>query len=107
VARVLSIATDLMLGSRVSETLSAAGHEVVSSPSMEETTWDGIDLIVADLDVENPEALVGLGMPVLGYYSHVDVETREAAEAAGVDLVVPRSRMARELPALAERLLDV
>jgi hypothetical protein len=107
VARVLSIATDLMLGSRVTETLSAAGHEVVSSPSMEETTWDGIDLIVADLDVENPEALVGLGMPVLGYYSHVDVETREAAEAAGVDLVVPRSRMARELPALAERLLDV
>jgi hypothetical protein len=107
VARVLSIASDLMLGSRVTETLSAAGHEVISSPSMEETTWDGIDLIVADLDVENPEALVGLGMPVLGYYSHVDVETREAAEAAGVDLVVPRSRMARELPALAERLLDV
>jgi hypothetical protein len=107
VARVLSIATDLMLGSKVTETLSAAGHEVVSSASMEETTWDGIDLIVADLDVENPEALVGLGMPVLGYYSHVDVETREAAEAAGVDLVVPRSRMARELPALAERLLDV
>ena len=49
---------------------------------------------------------VGLGMPVLGYYSHVDVETKETAEAAGVDLVVPRSRMARELPALAERLLD-
>lgn len=106
-ARVLSIATDLMLGSKVSETLSAAGHEVVSSPSIEETSWDGIDLIVADLDAENPEALVGLGMPVLGYYSHVDLETREAAEAAGVDLVVPRSRMARELPALAERLLDV
>jgi hypothetical protein len=47
-----------------------------------------------------------LGMPVLGYYSHVDVETKEAAEAAGIDLVVPRSRMARELPDLAERLLD-
>jgi hypothetical protein len=107
VARVLSIAGDLMLGSKVTETLSAAGHEVVSSPSMEETTWDGIDLIVADLDVENPEALVGLGMPVLGYYSHVDVEAKEAAEAAGIDLAVPRSRMARELPALAERLLDV
>jgi len=106
VARVLSISADLMLGSKVQETLSAAGHEVVSAPALEETTWDGIDLIVADLDVENPEALVGLGMPVLGYYSHVDVETKEAAEAAGVDLVVPRSRMARELPELAKRLLD-
>ncbi|MDX6636078.1 MAG: hypothetical protein QOF06_2281 [Solirubrobacterales bacterium] len=96
-----------MLGSKVQETLKAAGHEVVASASLEETTWDGIDVIVADLDVENPEALVGLGMPVLGYYSHVDVSIKEAAEAAGVDLVVPRSRMARELPGLVERLLDV
>src|SRR3954453_3804133 len=94
-----------MLGSRGTETLSAAGHEVVSSPSIEETTWDGIDLIVADLDVENPEALVGLGMPVLGYYSHFDVATKETAEAAWVDLAVPRSRMARELPELVERLV--
>ena len=106
-ARVLSISTDLRLGSKVQETLKAAGHEAVSSASLEETTWDGIDLIVADLDVENPEALVGLGMPVLGYYSHVDVATKEAAEAAGVDLAVPRSRMARELPDLVKRLLDV
>lgn len=105
-ARVLSIATDLMLGSKVEETLSSAGHEVTTTAAIEESTWDGIDLIVADLDVENPEALVGLGMPVLGYYSHVDVETKETAEAAGVDLVVPRSRMARELPDLAKRLLD-
>ena len=106
-ARVLSIATDLMLGSKVTETLGAVGHEVVSSPSIAESSWEDVDLIVADLDVESPEALVGLGMPVLGYYSHVDVETKEAAEAAGIDLAVPRSRMARELPALVERLLDV
>jgi ABC-type sugar transport system substrate-binding protein len=105
--RVLSISTDLMLGSKVDAMLTAAGHEVTTSASIEESTWEGIDLIVADLDVENPEALVGLGIPVLGYYSHVDVDTKEAAEAAGLDLVVPRSRMARELPALAERLLDV
>ncbi len=106
-ARVLSISTDLMLGSRVRETLKAAGHEVVASGSIEESSWDGIEVIVVDLDLENPEALVGLGLPVLGYYSHVDVDTRKAAEAAGVDLVVPRSRMARELPQLVERLLDV
>jgi hypothetical protein len=104
-ARVVSIATDLMLGSRVSETLRAAGHEVETEPALAEADLDDMDIIVADLDVENPEALVGLGVPVLGYYSHVDADTREAAEAAGVDLVVPRSRMARELPALVERLL--
>ena len=104
-ANVLSISTDLMLGSKVEAQLSAAGHGVTTSASIEESTWEGKDLIVADLDVENPGALVGLGMPVLGYYSHVDVETRKAAEAAGVDLVVPRSRMARELPELAGKLL--
>ena len=57
------------------------------------------------LDAENPEALVGLGIPVLGYYSHVNTETKQAAEAAGIDLAVPRSRMARELPQLVDRLL--
>lgn len=104
-ARVLSIATDLMLASRVDAMLTAAGHHVVMAGSLEDAPLDEVELIVADLDAENPEALVGLGAPVLGYYSHVDVETRKVAEAAGVDLVVPRSRMARELPALVDQLL--
>jgi hypothetical protein len=104
-ARVVAVATDLMLGSKVEATLRAAGHEVTLAPSLSEAPLDGVELLVADLEAENPEALVGLGIPVLGYYSHVDVETREVAEAAGVDLVVPRSRLARELPQLAERLL--
>lgn len=86
--------------------LTAAGHEVTLSPSLAEAPLDDAVLLVADLDLGNPEALVGLGMPVLGFYSHVDVETREAALAAGVDTVVPRSRMARELPQLVEQLLS-
>lgn len=105
-ARVLSIATDLMLASRVEATLAAAGHEVVAASSIAAAPLDGVELIVADLDAGNPEALVGLGVPVLGYYSHVDVDTKAAADAAGVDLTVPRSRMSRELPALAEKLLS-
>lgn len=104
-ARVLAVA-DLMLGSKVQATLTAAGHEVALSPSLQEANLDGVELLVADLDVENPEALVGLGMPVLGFYSHVNAETREVAVAAGVDLVVPRSRLAREMPQLAESLLN-
>lgn len=104
-ARVVSIADDLMLASKVDAMLTAAGHHVVLARSLQEASLDGAELIVADLDVERPEALAGLGVPVLGYYSHVDTETRAAAEAAGLDLAVPRSRMARELPRLAERLL--
>jgi hypothetical protein len=105
VARVVTICTDLLLGSKVEAMLSAAGHEVTLSPAIAEAPLDEAELIVADLDAENPEALVGLGIPVLGYYSHVNIETKEAAEAAGVDLAVPRSRMSRELVALAARLL--
>lgn len=105
-ARVVSIADDLMVASKVDAALTAAGHHVILARSLQEASLDEAEMLVADLDVESPEALVGLGMPVLGYYSHVDAETRAAAEAAGVDLVVPRSRMARELPALVEGLLD-
>ena len=105
-ARVVSIADDLMLASRVEAMLTAAGHHVVLARSLQAgSALDGAELIVADLDVSKPEALVGLGMPVLGYYSHVDAETRQAALDAGVDMVVPRSRMSRELPALAAKLL--
>jgi hypothetical protein len=44
-------------------------------------------------------------VPVLAFYSHVEGDVRERAEAAGFDLVVPRSRMAREGASLADRLL--
>jgi len=106
VARVIAISADLLLGSKVEAMLSAAGHDVTLAPALAEAPLDGVELIVADLDAENPEALVGLGIPVLGYYSHVNVETKQTAEAAGIDLVVPRSRMSRELVTLAAGLLD-
>ena len=105
-ARIVAVASDLLLGSKVEATLVAAGHDVTLSGSLQEAPLDDAELLVADLDAEDPEALVGPGLPVLGYYSHVDLETRQAAEAAGVDLVVPRSRMARELPQLVDGLLS-
>lgn len=105
-ARVVSIATDLMLASRVDAMLTAAGHHVILARSVEDAPLDEADLVVADLDAADPAQLGALDLPVLGYYSHVDVDTRKAADAAGIDLAVPRSRMARELPALVERLLS-
>jgi len=105
VARVLSIATDLMLASRVDAGLTAAGHHVILAQSVAAAPLDEAELIVADLDVADPRELAATGVPVLGYYSHVDTDTRAVAETAGLDLVVPRSRMSRELPDLVERLL--
>jgi hypothetical protein len=105
VARIVAVAADLLLSSKVEAMLSAAGHDVALSSTLTEAPLDGADLLVADLDDQDPQALVGLGIPVLGYYSHVNVDTKQAAEAAGVDLAVPRSRMARELPQLVDRLI--
>jgi hypothetical protein len=94
-----------MFASRIEETLRAAGHEVTASSSASEAPLGDADLLIADLDTVDPDAIVGVGVPVLGYYSHVNVETRRSAESAGVDLVVPRSRLARELPELVAALL--
>ncbi len=105
-ARVVAVAPDLLLGSKVEAMLGASGHEVTLSPALDEAPLAQAEIVVADLDAENPEALARLGVPVLGYYSHVNAETKRAAEAAGVGLAVPRSRLARELPQLVERLLS-
>jgi hypothetical protein len=106
VARIVVIAPELLLGTRIEATLSAAGHEVTLSASVTEAPLDAAELLIADMERCKPEAVVGLGIPVLGFYPHTDNELRQTAEAAGVDLVVPRSRLAREMPDLVERLLS-
>jgi hypothetical protein len=104
VARVLAIVSDLMLASRVSTSLQAAGHEIEQVSSTPEEA-DGVDLIVADLDSADPKSLAELGVPVIGFYQHTDTDTKAAADAAGLALAVPRSRMVRELPELVERVI--
>jgi hypothetical protein len=44
------------------------------------------------------------GVRTLAFFSHVDTEVGESARAAGFDLVIPRSRMAREGAHLVGRL---
>jgi hypothetical protein len=104
VARVVAIVSDLILASRVSESLKAAGHEVSVVSKLPDPL--GAEAIVCDLDTADIEAVVATGLPTLGFYSHVDVETKQRAEAAGLKLAVPRSRMSRELPQLLDRLLS-
>ena len=96
-----------MFGSRVAM-LEAAGHEVELC-AQEHEAWtraDAADVLVVDLttdDVDGAMLVDSLraggelhGTRTLAFYSHVDTDTRARAEEAGFDLVVPRSRMARE-----------
>ena len=96
--RVALHCRDLLFGSKVEGALRAAGHEV----SREDESADIVVVDLTDPDLPWPEAG---DAPRLGFYAHVDQETRKRAEEAGFDLVVPRSRMNREGPALVERLV--
>ena len=44
------------------------------------------------------------GARTIGFYSHVDGAARERGKQAGLELIVPRSRMRREGASLVERL---
>jgi PleD family two-component response regulator len=116
VARVTLLCADLLFGSNVEGALAAAGHDVqpLESPGRARSAAADSELLVVDL---TDETLEGPGLvramreageldhvPTLGFYSHVDQETRREAEEAGFDLVVPRSRMAREAAQLVHRL---
>jgi hypothetical protein len=103
-ARIAAVVADLMLASRVRTSLEASGHEVEQDSALPDEL-DGIDLVVADLDVVAPEALGELEVPVIGFYQHTDVETKTRAEEAGLTLAIPRSRMVRELPELVKQAL--
>ena len=91
---------DLMFGSRVEEALRAAGHEVTREPG-------SADAVVVDLTADGVDiaAIAKGAAPTVGFYPHVDVETRRRALEAGFDVVVPRSRMARETAAVVERAM--
>ena len=110
--RVVALFDDLLLGSNVLGALRAAGHEARLTSSAAPDPGDA-DVLVVDLAgtdgvavVERLRAAGGLAPDtrLLGVHSHVDVAAKERAQAAGFDLVVPRSRMAREGSALVERL---
>lgn len=133
-ARVLALIPDLLFGSRVQADLLATGHEVGLVGTVEDARerLSGADVLIVDLTderlhhadlvkapgdreetvSESPRDVAGRGSRVasqrlrtLGFYSHVDTVARERAKQAGFDLVVPRSRMAREGANLVSGLL--
>ncbi len=119
-ARVLVLTGDLLFGSRLQGAFAAGGHEVELLGGRER-----LERALAEPGAPRPGALVvdltderldgaGIfaalrprleGVPSLGFYSHVEPAVREQGEAAGIGLLVPRSRIAREGGALLERML--
>jgi hypothetical protein len=114
VARVVAFIPDLLFGSNVLGALSAAGHEttLVSDGDAVRRELPGADALIVDLTadsaarIEQVSAIPRNGVKTLAFYSHVEQDVRDQAERAGFDLVIPRSRMAREGTAVLTRLLE-
>jgi hypothetical protein len=108
VARVVAFIPDLLFGSNVQGALGAGGHEVELVGTLDAGV--DADVLVVDLTadalarIEQAAAARPPGVPVLAFYSHVEADVKRQAENAGFELVVPRSRMAREGAALVDRL---
>ena len=116
-ARLALLEPDLLLGSRLVATLEAAGHEVELC-SEDEEAWaaaERCDALLVDLGNDEVDGIALVdsmraggelrGKPALGFYPHVEEETRRRAQGAGFDVVVPRSRMARDAHQLVDSLL--
>jgi hypothetical protein len=112
-ARVVAFIPDLLFGSSVVSALSTAGHEPVLA-STEAALRDALadaDALVVDLTFDVPERIELVrsvrpaGLKTLAFYSHVEADVRDQGRKAGFDLVIPRSRMAREGVAVLDRLM--
>jgi hypothetical protein len=101
---IVAFIPDLLFGSQVVSALAGYDVKLVSAPDDAAEA----ELLIVDLTADAPSRIAALPAsrpPTLAFYSHVEVDVRELAEGAGIELVVPRSRMAREGRALVERLL--
>ncbi len=116
-ARIALLCPDLLFGSKIEGALTIAGHSVSRFDSEERVRVGASfhDLLVVDLNEEKfdaPALIASMrehgeldAVPTLGFYGHLDQDTRQRAEEAGFNRVVPRSRMARETANLVEKLL--
>jgi CheY-like chemotaxis protein len=104
----LLLSDDLLLTSRVVGTARDLGlaMETVKTPGdlLDHARQDPPACVIVDLN--NPGLKVGevieqlrsLGVRIVAYGSHVDVETLRKAREAGCDIVLPRSKFVEQLP---------
>lgn len=106
---VLGLMTDLMFVVRVGDAVRRAGRRpmfVGSLERMRAQTEHQPVLAIVDLACATAEpiaairGLKGLGIPVVAFGSHVDVDSLKQAKEAGADRVMPRSKFVQELEGL-------
>jgi hypothetical protein len=110
--KIAAFVPDLLFGSQVVGML--PDHEVALVGRVEdlEGALTGARVFVVDLTADAQARIAAVSPRLspevrsLAFYSHVEADVRAAALDAGFELVVPRSRMAREGAALVASLID-
>ena len=110
--RVVAVVPDLFFAARIAATAERLGVALdlpTPAAALETIRRAPPELVI--LDLHAPGDPLGLAralradpatgaIHLLGFYSHVDRELREAALGAGLDQVLPRSAFTVRLPAL-------
>jgi PleD family two-component response regulator len=114
---ILAILDDLLFTSKIRSAASQAGVTVgfarSADSALQQMRAEPPAMVVLDLNNPRTDPLGTVAamkadatlaaIPIVGYVSHVDTATIEAARAAGVDDIVARSAFAGNLPAILAR----
>ena len=114
--RVLAAVDDIFFAAKIRGAAEAlgVGYESVRDPTAaaESARSNPPSVVVADLHATrcDPFALAEsfkrdpalAGVPLVGFFSHVQTEIKERALAAGFDRVLPRSAFVQQLPQILE-----
>lgn len=113
---ILAVVPDLFFTVQVSDMAKRAGFTVRYVRELAHAVAQAAEhpaLVLVDLNVPALDTVALIRevkaahpqLPVAAFVSHVQVELRRAAEAAGADPVVPRSAFATKLPPLLRSLI--
>jgi len=102
--RVVAVVDDMFFASKIRAVAEAVGVDV-SFPRTKEALIEKAreaQLILVDLHNQRFDPLDVAqelrGIPLVGFFSHVETELQRKALAAGFDQVLPRSVFVRDLP---------
>jgi hypothetical protein len=112
----LLLTRDLMFLSKVTGTAAQLGVRIESVGAVDQLlsrAAASVRVIIVDLglnDIDLPSLVSGLPAPrplLIAFGAHVDVDRLASAQAAGFDLVMPRSKFSATLPELLRDALKL
>jgi DNA-binding NarL/FixJ family response regulator len=113
--RVIAVVPDLFFATKIASTAKMSGVELELVPAaraVARMAQAPASLAILDLHAKDAMTLVSAlkaaapTVPVVGFFSHVEIAIRNQAIAAGADAALPRSLFVTKLAALLSRGLE-